>query len=118
MSSRAPSPIRWKAGSTRARCWRPRLAADASEIFDQVQGVHIIACGTSFHAGLIARYWMEALAGIPCSVEVASEFRYRKPVVRNSSLIVTISQSGETADTLAGLQEAKRLGFGQSLNHL
>jgi glucosamine--fructose-6-phosphate aminotransferase (isomerizing) len=80
-----------------------------------VQGVHIIACGTSFHAGLIGRYWMESLAGIPCSVEGASEFRYRKPVVRNSSLIVTISQSGETADTLAGLLEAKRLGFGQSL---
>ena len=91
------------------------FGSGAGEIFDQVQGVHIIACGTSFHAGLIARYWMEALAGIPCSVEVASEFRYRKPVVRNSSLIVTISQSGETADTLAGLQEAKRLGFGQSL---
>ena len=87
----------------------------AEEIFDKVQGVHIIACGTSFHAGLIGRYWMESLAGIPCSVEVASEFRYRKPVVRNSSLIVTISQSGETADTLAGLQEARRLGFGQSL---
>jgi glucosamine--fructose-6-phosphate aminotransferase (isomerizing) len=91
------------------------FGSGASQIFDQVQGVHIIACGTSFHAGLIARYWMEALAGIPCSVEVASEFRYRKPVVRNSSLIVTISQSGETADTLAGLLEAKRLGFGQSL---
>ncbi len=91
------------------------FGAGAEEIFDQVQGVHIIACGTSYHAGLIGRYWMESLAGIPCSVEVASEFRYRKPVVRNSSLIVTISQSGETADTLAGLQEAKRLGFGQSL---
>ena len=87
----------------------------ASEIFDRVQGVHIIACGTSYHAGLVARYWMESLAGIPCSVEVASEFRYRRPVVRNNSLIVTISQSGETADTLAGLQEARRLGFGQSL---
>ncbi len=91
------------------------FGTDAAEVFDKVQGVHIIACGTSFHAGLIARYWMESLAGIPCSVEVASEFRYRKPVVRNSSLIVTISQSGETADTLAGLKEAKRLGFGQSL---
>jgi glucosamine--fructose-6-phosphate aminotransferase (isomerizing) len=87
----------------------------AAEIFDQVQGVHIIACGTSHHAGLIGRYWMESLAGIPCSVEVASEFRYRKPVVRTRSLIVTISQSGETADTLAGLQEARRLGFGHSL---
>ncbi|MGW8310047.1 MAG: glutamine--fructose-6-phosphate transaminase (isomerizing) [Thiogranum sp.] len=91
------------------------FGARASEIFDKVQGVHIIACGTSYHAGLIGRYWMESLAGIPCSVEVASEFRYRRPVVRNSSLIVTISQSGETADTLAGLQEARRLGFGQSL---
>ena len=91
------------------------FGADAAQIFAKVQGVHIIACGTSYHAGLIGRYWMESLAGIPCSVEVASEFRYRKPVVRNSSLIVTISQSGETADTLAGLQEAKRLGFGQSL---
>ena len=92
------------------------FGADATNIFDWVQGVHIIACGTSFHAGLIGRYWMESLAEIPCSVEVASEFRYRKPVVRNSSLIVTISQSGETADTLAGLLEAKRLGFGQSLS--
>jgi glucosamine--fructose-6-phosphate aminotransferase (isomerizing) len=91
------------------------FGTDAAQIFDKVQGVHIIACGTSFHAGLIGRYWMESLAGIPCSVEVASEFRYRKPVVRNSSLIVTISQSGETAYTLAGLLEAKRLGFGQSL---
>jgi glucosamine--fructose-6-phosphate aminotransferase (isomerizing) len=91
------------------------FGAGAEEIFANVQGVHIIACGTSFHAGLIGRYWMESLAGIPCSVEVASEFRYRKPVVRNNSLIVTISQSGETADTLAGLQEARRLGFGHSL---
>jgi len=87
----------------------------AKEIFDDVQGVHIIACGTSYHSGLVARHWFETLANIPCSVEVASEFRYRKPVVRNNSLIVTISQSGETADTLAGLKEAKRLGFGQSL---
>jgi len=91
------------------------FGATAAKIFEQVQGVHIIACGTSHHAALIGRYWMESLAGIPCSVEVASEFRYRKPVVRNNSLIVTISQSGETADTLAGLQEAKRLGFGNSL---
>ena len=87
----------------------------AGEIFDQVQGVHIIACGTSYHAGLIARHWLETIAKIPCSVEVASEFRYRNPVVRKNSLILTISQSGETADTLAALQEAKRLGFGYSL---
>ncbi len=88
---------------------------DAGKIFDEVKGVHIIACGTSYHAGLVARHWFEALAGIPCVVEVASEFRYRKPVVRKNSLIITISQSGETADTMAGLQEAKRLGFGHSL---
>lgn len=87
----------------------------AAAIFDRIRGVHIIACGTSYHAGLIGRYWMESLAGIPCSVEVASEFRYRKPVVRKDSLVVTVSQSGETADTLAGLQEARRRGFGPSL---
>ena len=87
----------------------------AKDIFDQIEGVRIIACGTSYHSGLVARHWFETLAGIPCSVEVASEFRYRKPVVRKNSLIVTISQSGETADTLAALKEAKRLGFGQSL---
>ncbi|MCF6255155.1 MAG: glutamine--fructose-6-phosphate transaminase (isomerizing) [Gammaproteobacteria bacterium] len=92
------------------------FGAGASDIFDKVQGVHIIACGTSYHSGLIGRYWLESIVGIPCSVEVASEFRYRKPVVRNNSLIVTLSQSGETADTLAGLQEAKRLGFGHSLS--
>jgi glucosamine--fructose-6-phosphate aminotransferase (isomerizing) len=87
----------------------------ASEIFDKVAGVHIIACGTSYHAGMVGRYWLESIAGVPCSVEVASEFRYRHPVVRNNSLIVTLSQSGETADTLAGLHEAKRLGYGHSL---
>jgi len=87
----------------------------ASEIFDEIKGVHIIACGTSYHAGMIARYWFESLAGVPCSVEVASEFRYRNPVVRNNSLIISISQSGETADTLAALKEAKKRGFGHSL---
>ena len=92
------------------------FGAGAGEIFDHVSGVHIIACGTSYHAGMVGRHWLESLAGIPCSVEVASEFRYRHPVVRNNSLIVTLSQSGETADTLAGLQEAKRLGYGHSLS--
>ncbi len=87
----------------------------AAEIFDEVEHVQIIACGTSFHAGLIARYWLETLAGIPANVEVASEFRYRKPVARKNSLIVTISQSGETADTLAALQEARQRGFRASL---
>jgi len=87
----------------------------AGPVFDTIKGVHILACGTSYHAGLIGRYWLEAIAGIPCNVEVASEFRYRKPVVRGDWLILTLSQSGETADTLAALREAKRLGFGQSL---
>jgi glutamine---fructose-6-phosphate transaminase (isomerizing) len=88
---------------------------EAKRIFDSVHGVHIIACGTSHHAAMVARYWLESLAGIPCSVEVASEFRYRRPVVRRNSLVVAISQSGETADTLAALREAKQLGFGSSL---
>jgi len=87
----------------------------ASKILDEISGINILACGTSFHAGMIAKYWFEALAKIPCNVEIASEFRYRKPVVRNNNLIVTISQSGETADTLAALDEAKKLGFGSSL---
>ena len=91
------------------------FGAGAAEILDKVQGVHIIACGTSYHAGLIARHWLETIARVPTAVEVASEFRYRNPVVRNNSLIVTISQSGETADTIAALQEAKRLGFGYSM---
>jgi glucosamine--fructose-6-phosphate aminotransferase (isomerizing) len=88
---------------------------NAGVTFDQIKAVHIVACGTSFHAGSIAKYWFESLANIPCSVEVASEFRYRKPIVHPGSLIVTISQSGETADTLAGLRLAKERGFGHSL---
>ena len=92
------------------------FGAGAGKIFDAVKGVHIIACGTSYHAGMIGRYWLESLAGIPSSVEVASEFRYRHPVVRKNSLVVTLSQSGETADTLAGLREARRLGFGHALS--
>jgi glucosamine--fructose-6-phosphate aminotransferase (isomerizing) len=92
------------------------FGAGAGEIFDKVRGVHIIACGTSYHAGMVGRYWLESIAGVPCSVEVASEFRYRHPVVRKNSLIVTLSQSGETADTLAGLREARRLGFGHALS--
>lgn len=83
---------------------------DAAEVFDQVKQVQIVACGTSYHAGMVARYWLEALAGIPCNVEVASEFRYRKPVVADNTLIVTISQSGETADTLAALRNLKEKG--------
>ena len=87
----------------------------ASEIFEQVKEVRIIACGTSYHAGLIASYWFEALADIPCRVEVASEFRYRQPHLRKNTLVVTISQSGETADTLAALKEAQASGNVHSL---
>ncbi|MDA7581329.1 glutamine--fructose-6-phosphate transaminase (isomerizing) [Luminiphilus sp.] len=76
----------------------------ASDIFDQVQAVQIIACGTSYHAGLVARHWLEGFAGVPCQVEVASEFRYRRSVSLPGTLVVTISQSGETADTLAAIK--------------
>ena len=84
------------------------FGADASQVLDQVKQVQIIACGTSYHAGMVARYWLESLAGIPCNVEVASEFRYRKPVVHPDTLVVTISQSGETADTLAALRNIQQ----------
>jgi glutamine---fructose-6-phosphate transaminase (isomerizing) len=83
----------------------------AAEILAKAESVHIIACGTSFHAGLVARYWIESLAGIPCTTEIASEYRYRKPVVANNTLFVTISQSGETADTLAALRMAGERGY-------
>lgn len=88
---------------------------NATEVFDQIKSVLILACGTSYHAGLVARYWFEELARVPCSIEVASEFRYRNPVIAADTLVVTISQSGETADTLAALLEAKRLGVKHSL---
>src|SRR5690606_26463444 len=87
----------------------------AAELFKQVKHVQIVACGTSYHSGLVARYWMESLAGVSCNVEIASEFRYRKSVVQPNSLVVTISQSGETADTLAALRLAKELGYLGSL---
>ena len=83
------------------------FGAGASEIFDQVKQVQIIACGTSYHAGLVAKYWIEELVGIPCLVEVASEFRYRTVVLPEGTLFLSISQSGETADTLAALREVK-----------
>ncbi len=79
----------------------------AAELFAKVRNVQIVACGTSYHAGMVARYWLEGLAGIPCQIEVASEFRYRKVVVQPDTLFVSISQSGETADTLAALRNAK-----------
>jgi glucosamine--fructose-6-phosphate aminotransferase (isomerizing) len=87
----------------------------AAKAFDDIRAVQIVACGTSFHAGMVARYWMEDIAGLPCNVEVASEFRYRRHVVAPGTLFVTISQSGETADTLAALKEAKKLGYAHTL---
>jgi glucosamine--fructose-6-phosphate aminotransferase (isomerizing) len=84
---------------------------NANEVLDKTKGVHIIACGTSYHAGLVARYWIEQMCRIPCMVEIASEYRYRSPVVSDGTLFVTISQSGETADTLAALYMAKKLGY-------
>ncbi|MGY6519280.1 MAG: glutamine--fructose-6-phosphate transaminase (isomerizing) [Lysobacteraceae bacterium] len=87
------------------------LGPDADELLAQVRAVQIVACGTSYHAGLVARYWIETLAGIPCSTEIASEYRYRGPVVSDGTLFISISQSGETADTLAALKMAKSLGY-------
>ncbi len=84
------------------------LGLDATRIMDAVKAVQIVACGTSYHAGLIAKYWFEGLANIPCHVEVASEFRYRKHVIQPGTLLVSVSQSGETADTLAALMLAKQ----------
>ncbi|WP_348764791.1 glutamine--fructose-6-phosphate transaminase (isomerizing), partial [uncultured Salinisphaera sp.] len=105
-----------------AETWQGRVSADdifassisaeARELLDGVEYIHIVACGTSHHAGLVARYWLEAMARIPCNVELASEYRYRDPVVPRNCLFVTLSQSGETADTLAALRYAKSLGTG------
>ena len=91
------------------------FGVNAEALFDQVEHVKIVACGTSYHTGLVAKHWLEAIANVPCSVEVASEYRYRKVMVRPKSLFVTISQSGETADTLAALKKAKTLGYLGSL---
>ena len=83
----------------------------ANGVLDRTKGVHIVACGTSYHSGLIARYWIEELCKVPCTVEIASEYRYRSPVVPENTLFVCISQSGETADTLAALRAAKEAGY-------
>ena len=87
----------------------------AAELFKKVKHIQIVACGTSYHSGMVARYWLEALAGVSCNVEIASEFRYRKSFVQPNSLLVSISQSGETADTLAALRLAKEAGYLGSL---
>jgi glucosamine--fructose-6-phosphate aminotransferase (isomerizing) len=92
------------------------FGAEAAEVFSRTQQVLILACGTSYHSGLVAKYWLEGIAKMPCSVEIASEYRYREPVAQPGTLVITISQSGETADTLAALQFAKSLGLTDTLS--
>lgn len=93
----------------------PELHTSFDILLCQVQHVQIIACGTSYHSAMVSRYWFEAFAGMPCDMEIASEFRYRKSAVRPGSLLITLSQSGETADTLAALRLTKTLGYLGSL---
>lgn len=101
---------------TGARAVMPQLfGADADKIFNKINSLTILACGTSYHAGMVARYWIEAVAGLPCNVEIASEYRYRETTHDPDALVVTISQSGETADTLAALHYAKARGHHYSL---
>ena len=101
---------------TNANAISPGLfGAEAAEVFSRTRQLLIIACGTSFHAGLVAKYWIESIAGLPVNVEIASEYRYRDSVSMPGTLVVTISQSGETADTLAALQHAKTQGLRDTL---
>jgi glutamine---fructose-6-phosphate transaminase (isomerizing) len=102
---------------TGAASLQPGLfGADAQALLRAASSVHIVACGTSYHAALIGRYWLEDIAGIPTRAEIASEYRYRRSVPDRSGLFVTLSQSGETADTLAALDHAKALGYGATLS--
>ncbi|HTF14690.1 MAG TPA: glutamine--fructose-6-phosphate transaminase (isomerizing) [Burkholderiales bacterium] len=102
---------------TGAQSVSPQLfGAEAEKVFRDIDSVLILACGTSYHAGMVARYWLEGLAGIPCNVEIASEYRYRDSVPNPKALVVTVSQSGETADTIAALQYAKSLGHRYALS--
>ena len=93
------------------RLLKAAFGLESEDIFSRTEGVHIIACGTSYHAGVVTRYFIEQICKLPCSVEIASEYRYRNPVVAPNTLFVTISQSGETADTLAALRMAKAAGY-------
>ncbi len=94
----------------------PQLfGAEAEQVLRGVNGALLLACGTSYHAGLVARYWIESIAGLPCQVEIASEYRYRDTVPNPNALVITISQSGETADTIAALQYARSLGQDKTL---
>ncbi len=104
-------------GRLQGQCIDPDLLGEGSaELLKGIKAVQIVACGTSYYAGLVASYWLESLAHIPCHVEVASEFRYREPLASPDTLFITISQSGETADTLAALEYAKTLGFDNTLS--
>ena len=98
-----------------SRVLEEAFGVHAGEIFDNTKAVTIVACGTSYYAALVSSYWIEELVGVPCSVEIASEFRYRKVAVTPGNLFVTISQSGETADTLAALRIAKSVGYHATL---
>lgn len=91
------------------------LGPRAAELLNQAEHIHIVACGTSYHAGCVGKYWIESIAGVPCQVEIASEYRYRNTVVPPGTLFVTLSQSGETADTLEALRMAKQAGYLGSL---
>ena len=111
-SSRAPSPTRWRASATiDAKVFGP----NASDILGKVDSVLVLACGTSHYSALVAKQWIESLAGIPCQVEIASEYRYRDSVPHPAALVVVVSQSGETADTLAALKHAQSLGHAHTL---
>lgn len=90
---------------------RASFGEDARQMFEQIKQIQIVACGTSYHAGLVAKYWLESLAGLPTYVEIASEYRYRDVVAQEGTLFITISQSGETADTLAALHKAKSMHY-------
>src|ERR1700722_3084497 len=98
-----------------ARLLDAAFGPNASQVFRQVKAVHIVACGTSYHSGLVASYFIEQICRLPARVEIASEYRYRNPVVTPDTLFVTISQSGETADTLAALRRARGAGYLASL---
>jgi glucosamine--fructose-6-phosphate aminotransferase (isomerizing) len=99
----------------KGRILEQAFGTEAKSVFDKTKAVQIVACGTSYHAGMVAQYWIEGIAGVPCRVEVASEFRYRKFVVQDDTLLLTISQSGETADSLAALRLAKTLGYASTM---
>ncbi len=105
--------LRGRLGSDKIR--EQVLGVEAQQILDRTRAVQIVACGTSYHAAMVAKYWIEGVAGVPCRVEVASEFRYREFVVEDNTLLVTISQSGETADTLAALRLAHTLGYASTM---